>query len=374
LGICGILILYNIQNRGRLSIMKRVTAIFLSLVILLTLFGCSAKEEEITTTTTTTETTTSAPEIVNPLTGETGYNKSAVGIRPVSIVVENSKDARPQWGITTPDIIVEGEVEGGISRMLWLYADYTSVPEKVGPLRSARPSFVKFSELFDSIYIHWGGSHSKSSAGYTGGYETIKADGVDDIDGMNGGELFSRDTSRSVSSEHRGILNGKKIESVIESKGYRTKVDNDSMTQFSFYDTQTEIGTGSEVTNVNIKFSSRTDTRKFTYNSEDKKFHTTDWEEDVSFKNIIVLMDETTYITTPYKGSSTTYLNYSLKSGSGYLVSNGTKQNIKWDASSGVLKLTDENGKAVNLNVGNSYIALASSNHDGGMQVTTKTE
>jgi hypothetical protein len=351
--------------------MKKIIAVILSLVIALTFFGCSAKDEEVTTTTTTTETTTQPQPIVNPLTGEDGYNKKAVGVRPVSIVVENLKPARPQWGITTPDIIVEGEVEGGISRMLWLYADYTSVPEKVGPIRSARPSFVKFSEFFDSIYIHWGGSHSKSS--YTGGYETIKNDGVDDIDGMNGGELFGRDKTRSVSSEHRGILNGDKLSSAIEKKGYRTKVDDESLTQFSFNDEVENVGTsGADI--IKLTFSSRTDTRKFTFDSDDKKYHTTDWEEDVSFENVIILMDSTTYITTPYKSSTTTYLNYSLKSGSGYLASNGTQTAIKWDATSGVLKLTDESGNEIKLNQGKSYIGLASSNHEGKVAFSTQEQ
>ncbi|MFR5875324.1 MAG: DUF3048 domain-containing protein [Eubacterium sp.] len=353
--------------------MKKFIAVIISLVLALTLFGCSAKEEPTTAATTTTETTTAPPPVVNPLTGEDGYNKSAVGIRPVSIVVENTKPARPQWGITTPDIIIEGEVEGGISRMLWLYADYTAVPEKVGPLRSARPSFIKFSELFDSIYVHWGGSHSKKSAGYTGGYETIKADGVDDIDGMNGGELFGRDSTRSVSSEHRGIMKGDKLPAAIEKKGYRTKVDNDSFTQFSFNEEIKNAGADSAV-KVNITFSSRTDTRKFTYSTDDKLYHTSDWDEDVSFENLIILMDSTTYITTPYKNSTTTYLNYSLKSGSGYLVSNGTKTAIKWDASSGVLKLTDDSGNAVSLNPGKSYIALGSSNHEGKVSFTSASE
>lgn len=55
----------------------------------------------------------------------------------MALVVENAQAARPQWGINSPDIIVEGEVEGGETRMLWLFADYTSVPDKIGPMRSA---------------------------------------------------------------------------------------------------------------------------------------------------------------------------------------------------------------------------------------------
>ena len=32
-----------------------------------------------------------------------------------------------------------------------MYADYTAVPSQIGPMRSARPPYIKFSELFDAI-------------------------------------------------------------------------------------------------------------------------------------------------------------------------------------------------------------------------------
>jgi hypothetical protein len=344
--------------------MKKFLAIMLSIVIALTLFGCSAKEEPTTTKATTTETTTEAKPIINPFTGEDGYNEEAVGVRPVAIVVENLKAARPQWGIETPDIIVEGEVEGGISRMLWLYADMNAVPEKVGPLRSARPSYVEFSELFDSIFIHWGGSHSKGD--YVGGYGVIKADDVDDIDGMNGGSLFSRDKSRNVSSEHTGVLKGSEISSAIEKKGYRTKLDEKKASTLTF-NSKTENAGETVANSISFTFSSRTDTRKFTYSTTDNMYHTSDWETDVEFENVVLLMTDSKYITTPYKGSTTTYLNYTIKntSGSGYYASNGTSTKIKWSTENGTLVLTDENGQALNLNKGRSYIGLGSTNHDG---------
>ena len=83
------------------------------------------------------------PVVYNPLTGIEGYNEAAVGKRPIALVVENDPKARPQWGIDdpekSPDIILEGEMEGGETRTLWFYADMNSLPSQVGPLRSARP-------------------------------------------------------------------------------------------------------------------------------------------------------------------------------------------------------------------------------------------
>lgn len=344
--------------------MKKIISIILIAVLALTFFGCSKKEEPTTTETTTTETTTEPIIVVNPLTGSDDYSEDAVGKRPVALVVENLSPARPQWAIGTSDIIVEGEVEGGISRMLWLYADYTNVPEKVGPMRSARPSYIKFSEFFDSIYIHWGGSHSKS--GYKGGYDVIKDDKVDDIDGMDGGELFGRDTTRSVSSEHRGILKGDKLPAAIKEKGYRTELNEEKFTQFQFNDEAKPAGE-SAADSFKCTFSSRTDTRKFSYSSDDKKYHTNDWRKDVKFKNVIILMDETKYITVPYKKSHTTYLNYQFTGGSGYYASLGKATKITWSIDNGKLLLKDSNGNELKLNKGKSYIGLASSNNGGSV-------
>lgn len=349
---------------------KGVTAVLLSVIMVFSFFGCKKEVEEPTTTTepTTVEQTT-APKKVglrtdNPFTGDTNYNPQAVGIRPVAVVVENLSPARPQWGIETPDIIVEGEVEGGISRMLWMYADYTKLPEKLGPIRSARPSYVEFAELFDSIFIHWGGSHNKGD--YIGGYGIFGRDNLAHLDGMKGGKLFGRDHTRLVSSEHRGVLYGDRVAEAIDEAGYRKKINYNKYKGFRFYQQVKNVGTDKAGT-INVTFSSRTDTRAFEYNTEDKKYHTNDWETDVSFQNVIVLMADSTYITTPYKGSKTTYLNYDIYGfkGTGYLASNNTITKINWSTENKELNLTDENGKQIKLNKGNSYIGLASANHEG---------
>ena len=346
--------------------MKKFVSLALCIVMALSFGACAKKEEpqEPAPQQEVQETQPQVSQTINPFTGETGYDDTMVGKRPVSIVVENSPAARPQWGITTPDIIMEGEVEGGITRMLWLYANYKDVPNEVGPIRSARPSYVKFSTLFDSIFIHWGGSNNHAP-NYTGGYETIDALKVNDLDGMAGGELFGRNKSRKNGSEHSGIAKGDKLASAIESKGYRTDVNNDKFTTFSFYDTATNVGTN-PASNVSVTFSSRTDTRNFTYDAANGTYSTNDWKTNVSFTNLIILMDKTDYINTT-DGKKTTYLNYTLNSGNGYLISNGTMTEINWDASSGKINFTTADGQEMKLNVGDSYIGLASSNNGGSV-------
>lgn len=345
--------------------MKKALSVLLVCIMLIGVFAaCSKPVEEEPSTTTTTEPTTQAVKIENPFTGEENYNEKAVGLRPVAVVIENHPQARPQWGIGTADIIVEGEVEGGISRMLWLYADYTSLPEQIGPTRSARPSFVEFASFFDAFFIHWGGSASRTKQNYTGGYGMIKKLNMTNFDGMKGGVLFGRNKSRKVATEHTGIVKGKEFAKLVKEKNCRTEADEASFTTFSF--NEEVVGAGqTPAKSVGIAFSSRTDTRRLTFNEEDGLYHTSDWKDDTKFENIIVLCPKSTYITLPYKGSSTTYLNYEWSNGNGYYISNGTACEIKWDASEGKIKLTDTNGQELKINKGKSYIAFSSSNNGG---------
>lgn len=329
------------------------------------------KEEE--TKPSTTVTTTAAPvQIVNPLTGEASFNEKAVGKRPVACVVENAYDARPQWGIddskNAPDIIMEGEVEGGETRMLWLYADYTSLPSQIGPMRSARPPFIKFSELFDSIFIHWGQSTSKGD--YIGADAVFRNDDVDHINQMAYSDsvgLFGRDSSRGVSSEHTGVLYGEKLEQAIKESEFRTDADSNKLTKFGFNKEDKAVGT--EACNTfALTFSSSSKTRDWTYNSEDKMYHCQDYRTDVTRKNLLVLYDTTEYITKyNYKGSgnSEIYCDYKLSGGNGKLVSLGTITSITWSVENGVIVVKDANGKSVNLNPGTTWIGYASSNHGG---------
>ena len=81
---------------------------------------------------------------IHPLTGLPGYDSDYyANSKVIGVVVENHPGARPQWGMSTPDVVFEYEVEGGISRMLWLYANMDELPAKVGPVRSMRHDIVE---------------------------------------------------------------------------------------------------------------------------------------------------------------------------------------------------------------------------------------
>ena len=297
-----------------------------------------------------------APEpepIINPLTGanaEQGFDENAINQRVVAFVVENAPDARPQWGMDDekydPDILLQGEVEGGITRTLWLYADYNKLPEQIGPMRSARPPYIRFAELFDSIFIHWGMSHSKGD--YIGASTVFKRHGIDHINQMsfsNECGLFDRDTSRGVSAEHTGIVYGDKVPDAIEEYGCRTEPR--EFTKLSFNE-EPEPMSDIAADKIEVTFSDRTDWEDniWTYDEESQQYHTDAFKNNLKRDNLLVLYDETEYITKEnYEGpgstGSVTYCNYKTRNGRGKLFSQGTVKKIRWKVRDRKLYLID---------------------------------
>ena len=307
----------------------------------------------------------------NPLTG-LKMKESAIGKRPVAFMVENTPPARPQWGMDdenyAPDIILEGEVEGGITRMMWLFADFTSLPKQIGPMRSARPPYVRFSELFDAIYIHWG--QSDSAGRYIGASDVIKQDGVDNINQLQYRgivDLFGRDRSRDVAIEHTGVVYTRNVPQAIEEYGYRTERNAENFTAFEFTDEAQAVGNTS-CTDIVITISERSWVKHWTYSQADQLYHTDDFENNLSRKNIIILCDQTEYITKP--GAYFSYCDYQLQSGEGKYASQGTVTDITWSVEDGKLLIRDTEGEVIALNRGKTYIAWISANQGGSIVIS----
>ncbi len=127
--------------------------------------------------------------------------------RPMAVVINNHILARPQAGLSRADIVYEAVAEGGISRFVAIF--HSQLPEKVGPVRSARKYFVDFAKENDAWYGHWGGASTANEANV---YEYMRAIYVSSIDAMwAGAQAFWRDFSRSVPSEHTGYTSIPKL-------------------------------------------------------------------------------------------------------------------------------------------------------------------
>lgn len=297
---------------------------------------------------------------VNPLTGETGYNNAAVGKRPVAVMINNLKGALPQYGIAAADIIYEVPVEGGITRMMAVYADYTAMPD-VCSVRSCRYYYPILAYGMDAIYCHWGADQTIAT-------DTLKRLGIDHIDGGNNGNgvIFFRDEERAktYASEHTGYLKGSAVAEALESKfGYRT--DTTSGSAFSFLSTPA-VPQGAACNTANLPFSDSYFST-FTYDAASKTYlkqHSGKPHMDshagtqLAFTNVLVLQ---TNVATRADGY---LMDVGLTGGSGYYISNGAAQNITWKktAESEPITLYDASGAPLSINPGKSYIGLIGTN------------
>ena len=290
---------------------------------------------------------------INPLTGLGGFDAGARGKRPIAVMVENSPEARPQWGLCSPDIVIEGLVEGGITRMLWLYADVNKIP-KVGPIRSARHDFLEMAEGFNAVFVHWGGSHYA--------YDALKRRNVDDIDGMKG-KYFFRDKSRGVGSEHTGYSNGEALAKAIAEKKIKQAINPAYAKPFIFTAPGTAITpVGGDCRNIFIQFSSAYKHNfkfdpgdKLYYNNMNAKPMVEAGNKQMAVTNVLVLYCPVTQL------GNQGHIEMDLTGGKGVFASNGSCEDITWKKSNtpgAMLKLYAADGSELVLNTGKSYIGF----------------
>lgn len=348
----------------------RVVSILLALLLVASSFaGCNKDEPEQETTETTTspvETTTEPqiPENINPLTGVADLSESSIGSRPIAIMVENSPEARPQWGISTPDIVIEGVAEGGITRMMWVYADVEKIPEKVGPVRSARHDYVELARGMNAIFVHWGGSDG-SRVGLTLGYQTIRNLGVNNIDGMSNGSYFFRDTTRATSIEHRGCTTKNNIINAIASLGYSTKQTDDNWMPYSVIPSESNNAETSSCSEISAHFANGY-VHNFKYSNAENTYYNylnnkvmTDGNNGSSMavENVIIL-----YVPVSTLNTSEGHKEWNLEAtnGEGYYAYGGKVQQICWSKAgkSEPLKITTPDGKELTVNQGQTWMGF----------------
>ncbi len=359
----------------------KVISIIMALSLLMLTFGAckDGSEYEQSGEVSTTEPNATPkddyklPEGVNTLTGKKDLSDSAIGGRPIAIMVENTPEARPQWGLTTPDIVLEGVVEGGITRMMWIYADAEDIPEKVGPVRSARHDYVEIAKGMNAIFAHWGGSDAnnyKSKGNFTLAYETIANLDVDNLDATkSAGSYFFRDNTRSVSSEHRGCTSGKNLINAISKFGYTTKQTVENWEPFNASEEgATNIWGDTSVTGdcseITVTFSTGY-VHTFKYDKETKKYTNYLNNEpmkdgnngkEMAIENVFVMY---TPISTLNTGKGHQEWNMEIR-GEGFYVSNGIGQKINWakNSKTGALKFYSVSGQELMVSSGQSWIGV----------------
>lgn len=350
--------------------MKRILALSIALLLLLTACGQEPAEQTTSSpspldelpTMTVAPTPTQEPEPQvgnNPLTGlqvEEEFEQN----RPIAVMLNNLKKALPMYGTSTADILVEALAEGGITRLVGIWQNATQVP-KIGSVRSTRAYYLDVAAGFDAILLHAGGSPEA--------YSLISQRGMTAWDCVNGpyeGSLFYRDSERKKNAgyEHSVFTTGERITEQLEKNKARLTHEEGYDNGLRFApDATPENGETAE--KLTLPYSSYK-TGVFTYNPEDKLYYVEEYDkpfadgendEQVAVTNVIVMETAVSLI----KGDSSGRLRTEMTgTGSGIYACGGKYVPIKWsrDNWDSTFNFTLEDGTPLTLSCGKTYINI----------------
>lgn len=291
--------------------------------------------------------------VINPLTGLDDINEEKADSRPVAVMINNIKEAQGvQTGVGEADIVYETEVEGGITRLMAVYQNISSVG-KIGSIRSARYAFVDLAMGHNAIYIHHGED------------PTYCKPHLKDTDHFSLSEdNYGTRIPNGLPKEHTLYTQGDRVWKGLVSDGWKIKNTKSESWQ-SFADKDSPVAFETAAASVTVPFSTSYKTT-FKYDATSGKYtrlsngkELTDYNSGakIQFKNIFVLM---TSITNYSDGK---HRNIKLTGGTGYYCVNGTYTRINWSKgnASSPFVFTTADGQKLIVNPGNSWVCIADS-------------
>ncbi|SFH61107.1 Protein of unknown function [Pseudobutyrivibrio sp. OR37] len=349
---------------------KQLVSAMLVLAMSASLIGCGKKDAAEADSTTTIEPeeqveavddsvafwdqTSEDGRVHSYLTGE-WVDPSYGRKRPVAVMIENTKACLPQYGIGNAGVIYECVVEGGITRMMAIFDDYSNL-DQIGNIRSSRPYYVYFASEYDAIYMHAGGNPAA--------FELI--DDKNLVDNLNAltleGKKGSSASYRTGKTEHTLYTNSEGIDIGIQKLGYDTSLPSNYEPHFKFAPEGNALENGQDCQAIQLYY--YTNKPYWIYNEDDGLYYRYEFNQkqvdalsgqQLTAKNIII-ENVDWWI---YEGSQ--YLGYvlSYNTGTGKYISNGKMVDIVWskDGDTDVTHYYDLNtGEEIQLNVGTTWI------------------
>ncbi len=338
-------------------ILKKLFASILALLLLFSVAACGSGDSPTIDTgssnpSSSQETQNNDPsdKAVNPLTGEKDMDPSAKDKKPVALTVNNISVAQPvQAGLDKADLVFETEVEGGITRLLAVFADPTEAG-KIGTIRSVRVPFIDIVAGLDGILIYHGIDYDYAKPHL----DSLKLPSYE-LDTTT----YGKRENNGLAQEHTLYTSGAQLDKCIENKKLNDKGTGKPWVTFA---EKNRSLSSNSAKNISVAFSSSYVTQ-FIYDETTSKYARakkgtpyTDYysKEKEMFSNVFVL--ETTISDYPDRK----HRKVDFTGGEGYYVSAGSVIPIKWEkgASTDPFKFKTADGKELQVNTGNSYICV----------------
>jgi len=309
------------------------------------------------------ETKESEKNIVNALTGveyTEEESKDWKDLRPLGVMINNHQDARPQAGLIDAEFTYEIVAEGGITRFLAFYQSV--LPEKIGPIRSAREYYLVLAkEMGDAMLMHHGYSPQALVAIETWPVRSLQ----------RGAAPYWRENPRNVAIEHTLYASGKEVVKKGLELGWEGKSANFYVWQFK--DDATAYSAMPQATTIAYDFwypgdfsaewtydSATNDYFRFMgYDSVGKSVPHIDetTNQQLKVKNLIVQFATETKIA----GDDKNRLDYEfVGSGKGYVFIDGRVIEVTWSKAERDVrtKYYDMNGSEIRFNRGKFWVSV----------------
>ena len=139
------MILDGLQSKGRIFLI--IVAVGVSTLLI----GCQNNNNQLTNN--QVELLPTKPSL---------FDGHSIGLsetehKALAISMDNFFASRPPSGINSAAVVYEVPVESNISRFLVIFSP-DNLPDKIGPIRSARPYLAELADEYRAVFIHAGGS------------------------------------------------------------------------------------------------------------------------------------------------------------------------------------------------------------------------
>lgn len=336
--------------------MKRIVSVLLVLAMVLCMSACGAGGSTTTTTTggSTTTTTAKVDTTLNALTGEN--DMTGTSNRPVAIMVTNEPGIiGNQYGIDKADFYMETEAEGSVPRMMAVFASANRIPAKLGPIRSGRTPFIATANSLGAVYVYSGATSYvldviKNTKNFNAITNTDKT-------------TLWRDaylSSHANVSWNNLITGGEQIAAKMQKSGISDQAV--KTVPFTFGEKA-----GDTVANtVQLKSTASTNVT-FIYDAATGLYGKNNGKaasckpqkslegNQIKVSNVLILHAEK-YV--EHKDNRYTWYNFREGEGTGYLVSNGTARQIKFNRTAESLSVTEMDGSPAVFATGKTYMFL----------------
>lgn len=354
--------------------MKKLTAWFLLLSLLLCGCGSAPAETEpstvataateSTTEPTTVPTTEPPPTYIHPLNGSI-LEEPYTG-RIFASTISNIPTALPHVNANKADILIESFVNGSVVRCLALFSDISKV-DAIGSTRSTRPVLNDLASHYDAVLLHAGGTSVARNNANEYGLDHFNVDSLmRQADPLMAGTAY-RDKEYKK-GEHNLFVIGSGAYSYVESLGIPVSglPERDYGLIFEEDGTPAE-GEDAAKVEISIRYNAAHKETTMEYDPETGRY--VYWQygdmmcdqftgEPESFRNVVVMFVPMSTMTYGYHVADF------VSGGTGYYACGGKILPIMWtcEDEESPFRFYTASGKPLPFGAGNTYIAISERN------------